>query len=208
MAQVLIFGDSISFGMWDELGGWPSRLMQHLNKQVISSDLEEFIATYAMGIPGNTSEDLVSRFEVEMNPRINTEQETTIIFAIGTNDSHLINPGKKNAVNLETFEHNLIRLYEMARHYAKNIYFVGLPMVDEKRTDPLFWMHERSYVNEEIKKYDAIIRKVTQDVGIGFIDIYSEFEVIDHAKLLSDGLHPNTEGHRVIFEKVLESIKV
>lgn len=208
MAQILVFGDSISFGMWDEIGGWPVRLMQHFNKRVIDSSLEEFIATYAIGIPGNTSDDLILRFESEMGSRINTEQETTIIFAIGTNDSHLINPGKKNAVDLETFEHNLTRLYEMARHYAKNIYFVGLPMVDEIRTDPLFWMHERSYVNEEIVKYDAIVRKVSQEVGAGFVDIYSEFEKNDHTKLLSDGLHPSSEGHKLIFEKVLQTIKI
>lgn len=208
MAQIIIFGDSISFGMWDEMGGWPVRLMQYFNKRVIDSHLEEFIATYVLGIPGNTSDDLILRFESEMNPRINTEQETSIIFAIGTNDSHLINPGRKNAVALENFEHNLIRLYEMSRHYAKNVYFVGLPMVDEEKTEPLFWMHERSYVNEEVKKYDAIVRKVSEELGVTFIDIYSEFEKQDHTKLLSDGLHPSSEGHRVIFEKVLESVKI
>lgn len=208
MAQIIIFGDSISFGMWDEMGGWPVRLMQHFNKRVIDSHLEEFIATYVLGIPGNTSDDLILRFESEMNPRINTEQETSIIFAVGTNDSHLINPGRKNAVALENFEHNLTRLYEMARHYAKNVYFVGLPMVDEQRTDPLFWMEERSYLNEEVKKYDAIVRKVSEELGVTFIDIYSEFEKQDHTKLLSDGLHPSSEGHAVIFEKVFRSLSI
>lgn len=208
MAQIIVFGDSISFGMWDQMGGWPVRLMQHFNKRVIDSNLDEFIATYAIGIPGNTSDDLILRFEGEMNPRINTEQETSIIFAIGTNDSHLINPGRKNAVALENFEHNLTRLYEMARHYAKNVCFVGLPMVDEERTDPLFWIHERSYINDEVKKYDAIVRKVSQEVGASFIDIYSEFEKQGHAKLLSDGLHPNSHGHKIIFEKVLEGLYI
>lgn len=208
MAQILVFGDSITFGMWDEMGGWPVRLMQHFNKRVIDSDLEEFIATYSLGIPGNTSEDLISRFEVEMNPRINTEQETTILFAIGTNDSHIINPGGKNAVDTATFEHNLRRLYEMAKHYTKQIYFVGLPMVDEKKTNPLFWMKDRSYTNEQIEKYDQIIKTVATEVGVPFIDIYSEFAKGDHSKLLADGLHPNSEGHKVMFETVLQSLTI
>lgn len=206
MAQIVIFGDSITFGMWDESGGWPVRVNQYYTKRVLESNLEEFISVYGMGIPGNTTEDLLTRFEFEMTQRINLEQVTTIIFAIGVNDSHFINTHGDHAVALEVFEHNIRRLYELAKKYAQHIAFVGLTMVDESKTHPLYWIVDRSYRNQWIEKYDQIIRSVCDEKEIPFIDIFSEYKNNNHHELLSDGLHPNTNGHKLIADKVIEHL--
>ncbi len=38
--------------------------------------------------------------------------------------------------------------------------------------------------------------------NVDFIDIKTEFIRRDYKKLLEDGVHPNTEGHKVIYEIV------
>jgi lysophospholipase L1-like esterase len=42
---------------------------------------------------------------------------------------------------------------------------------------------------------------------LSFIDLYDYFTKKNYKKLLSDGLHPNTEGHEVIYTKVLSKLK-
>ena len=72
MEKIGIWGDSITFGAGDsEKGGWVNRLDEDLEVEI-----------HNLGIGGDRSYDLISRFEVEcekMEPDI-------ILFAIGTND--------------------------------------------------------------------------------------------------------------------------
>ena len=55
-----IFGDSIAWGAYDEMGGWANRL-----KQYFSEDKENYIEVYNLGVSGDNSEKLLKRFFVE-----------------------------------------------------------------------------------------------------------------------------------------------
>ena len=62
MAHYLIFGDSITQGFNDLTGGWVQRLRESLT-------LDDFVIN--LGVSGDTSDGLLARFEVELNPIIN-----------------------------------------------------------------------------------------------------------------------------------------
>src|SRR3989338_9595652 len=98
MVQILIFGDSITYGAWDIEGGWVQRLRKYLDKKVINSNYEEYYITYNLGISGDISGDIIKRFKKETEDRLNDKEhnESVIfIFAIGTNDCLFINKTKK-----------------------------------------------------------------------------------------------------------------
>ena len=78
--NVLVFGDSIGLGLWDENGGWVGRLTEFLVKKSIASDLDEDYEIYNLGVSGDTTEGLVERFEFETRYRVG-ESETAIIFS-------------------------------------------------------------------------------------------------------------------------------
>ncbi len=54
----------------------------------------------------------------------------------------------------------------------------------------------RSFITKE--KYDGIIKSLCDREGIRFVEMFNLLENQD----LSDGLHPNTTGHKKIFIKM------
>jgi lysophospholipase L1-like esterase len=49
-----------------------------------------------------------------------------------------------------------------------------------------------------------IIKKVAQKSGLGVVDNYS---VLREKKLFTDGVHPNSEGSRIIAQQVYREIR-
>ncbi len=64
------------------------------------------------------------------------------------------------------------------------------------KTMPVSWI-DLFYTNENIKKYNKITEEVCRENNIPILDI-GPLNIED----FYDGLHPNAEGHRKIFEKV------
>ena len=59
------------------------------------------------------------------------------------------------------------------------------------------------YRNEYVKEYDAEIKKMCKENHIPFIDLFGAFSKTNYKALLDrDGLHPNSQGHKKIFEIV------
>ncbi len=201
--RILIFGDSIAYGAWDREGGWAWRLRKFLDEKTLSEP-ESYFLVYNLGVSGDTTEDLLERFEFETEQRIKEKEDTTIIFAIGGNDSTFNNNKNKCHVSQEKSKKNIQKLIKLAAKYAAKILFIGLFPADESKTIPIPWARNKSYKNEYIIQYDKIIKSVCQENSVLFIGIFEEFMNSDYKNLLEDGQHPNSEGHRKIFEIVKE----
>ncbi len=196
MARILVFGDSITYGAWDKDGGWVDRLKKFLHEKVLSNS--KYFLVYNLGISDDTTEDLLERFESETKKRIKEEEKNIIIFSIGTNDSQYMHKTKTLRIKAEIFQQNIRKLINLAKKYSDCIVFTGLLLVDETKTDPIPWVPEKSYKNEYIKQFNEILRSVCKEEKLFFIDLSIEKD------LLYDGVHPNTEGHKQIFERVKE----
>ena len=159
-------------------------------------------SVYNLGISGDTTEDLMERFEFETKQRLHKEDEIIFIFAIGINDSQFICSKNNFSVLTNKFQKNIEQLIKFSKKMSSKTVFVGLTPVDEKKTIPIPWSTDKSYKNEYIKKYDNIIKSICQENNIHFIDMFSEFNKLNYKKLLEDGLHPNSEGHQKMFKIV------
>lgn len=202
MKNILVFGDSITYGKSDAEGGWVARLRSFLEQK------DPDTKVYNLGIPGDTTADLLLRFSAETRARLREDSETMIIFAIGINDSCFIHSQNGLAVNPKQFQSNLSQLVEQAKVFSSNIIFIGLTPVDESKTAPDSWNADKSYRNESIAAFDRIIKTACTEREIPFIETWEKFKNLDYRKLLSDGLHPNTEGHKLIFETVKEAVSL
>ncbi|MCX6740213.1 MAG: GDSL-type esterase/lipase family protein [Candidatus Parcubacteria bacterium] len=197
MSQILIFGDSITYGASDLEGGWVSRLRKYVDQKGLT-DPDYYNLVYNLGISGNNTTDLLKRFEFEVQQRIKEEGETVIIFLIGTNDSQLFK-GKFRTEPVQ-FENNLQQLYVLAQKYSQKVIFVGLFPIDESKTSPVAWHKEKFYKIENIKNNNDTIRKFCEKNGLLFIEIFENFINQDYKSLLDDGIHPTTLGHEKMFE--------
>ena len=193
--RVCIFGDSIIWGAFLPFrGAWSNLLRNHLE------NIDNKFAVYDLGIDSDTSRDVLNRFEAEATAR----QPEILIFAVGVNDSANREPGHKNLVSLDSFRKNIEQLIEKGKTFTEKILFVGLAKGDDSLTQPLPRSTTgKSYSKEDVKKYNEVIREVCGSRDVKFVDIYNKLEDKD----FDDGLHPNLEGHKKIFELVKEGLE-
>jgi lysophospholipase L1-like esterase len=197
MTRILVFGDSVVWGSEDlDCGGWADRFKLWFKRT------GKFNEVFNLGNPGDNSEWLLERMEGECTARLEQEYRNrdAIIIQIGKNDLSI----RKNAfmVSPEKFRENIQKLIELSGKHSSNIIFVGLTPINETKTNPIPWNTDVFYKGENIRKYNEIIKSVCAENKIRFIDIYEKFAKIDYKKLLEDGLHPNSEGHKMIFNIV------
>jgi len=199
--KILVFGDSDAYGAWDYEGGWAERLRKELNKKVIDTSQKFYCTLYNLSISGTTTESLLKRFEFEIKQRIDKNEKIIIIFAAGANDT--IKDRKGNIwTEPAKFTKNINKILALARKYSDDVVYVLPVPIDESRTNPVFWDADVNYRNARLKKYSEIIKSACAKNGVQFIDIFEKWIVADYKKLLEDGVHPNSEGHKLIFEEV------
>lgn len=194
MARILVFGDSIAWGAWDlEKGGWVNRLRLSLDEKNIS-DSDFYCTVYNLGISGDTSDDILRRFEFEAQQRL--KEDVIFLIGVGINDSAWVHSKNDFLVSLDAFKENIRKLISLARKFSSKIIFIGLIGVDESKVDPIPWDPDKSYKNEYVKKYDDLLEKICNDENVYYIKLFGKIP----KEFLEDGVHPNSEGHKMIFE--------
>jgi len=190
---ICIFGDSITHGVLDEeMGGWANRLMLFFwnNWDKYKTNV------YHLGIDGDTSTELLSRFDVEARSR----QPNIVIFAIGINDS-VFWKDNREMISETDFAKNIEKLIEKAHKHTKEVIFISLTPVVDKILQPYKESESnKCYSNERTGKFARILERVCVAENMHHISITSVISEGD----LPDGLHPDARGHEKIFEKVKE----
>jgi len=203
MAQILVFGDSITYGAWDKEGGWMQRLRKFLDEKNLSEP-NFYCLVYNLGVSGDTTDDLLERFKFEIEQRMREKENTTIIFSIGGNDAAFVISKNRCQVPQEKFRENIQKLIKLSEKYASKILFIGLIPTDESKTVPIPWAPDLSCKNKYIVQYDKTIKSICQENKILFVDVFDKFMNFDYKNLLEDGQHPTSDGHQKIFEIIKE----
>ena len=178
MAYYVVFGDSIGCGEGDPQGGWVNLLAEKRSVKNLSID-------------GATTENYVKNFPT------NIDKNLTIIIALGVNDAAMI--------SLENYRENLIQLIKLAKKYTQKIIFIGPATVDQVKVDPVPWAPEISYKTNNVQQYSETMSQAARKEKIKFIDLFNQLPP-EYIKTLDDGVHPNHQGHQMIFEVINQYI--
>ena len=168
-----VFGDSVTQAAYVDVG-WVDLLRKHLE----GTYKEDLINVFNLGIGGDTTGDMLKRFSNEVVSR----NPTAIIFAVGINDTKAHDPKR--------FENNMKELIKQAKEYTTDIACIGLVLGDWKGTDP--------FSTDRTTHYNHILEEVVHVEGCRFIPLQGKLDAID----FQDGLHPNEQGHRKMFEVI------
>jgi lysophospholipase L1-like esterase len=196
MTQILAFGHSVTYGKGDTEGGWTQRLDRELKNFNIENKV------YNLGIPGNTTKQLLDRSE-ELNRRIYPEADALILIQIGAND--LQKEEGELRVPPRKFEENLQKIISKAKDLSNHVMLIG----DGYTTieDSLPWAPEKKVKDERAKKYHLIREKVAEKEETRYLSIRRNWTKEKWKSYLHDGVHPNNRGHQEIRKMVSKELE-
>lgn len=198
--RVLVFGDSITQGYWDTAGGWVDKLRKHYDELQVQDFDKDQPTIFNLGISADNSPNILARAEAEVRVRTRHNVLPIVIVQIGINDSCAEPSG--NMVPIEEYKSNLEKIIVTLRLISSKLIFVGLSACNEAKTTPVSW-GEYHYTNKSIKAYEDQMKSVADAASLPFIPVFDEFtKAMQTRELLADGLHPNNDGHEVIFDIV------
>lgn len=202
---ILAFGDSITYGAFDfDNGGWIQRLRIFLDQKIKSDPDKYFFIVYNLGIDGHTTQDWLPIFKGELETRMKIvkkyNEPAVIILALGGNDASFIVNKNRNKVSEDKFKNNIKRFIKISRKSTKNIILLGISPCEPSK-NPAFDNGNLIFKNEYIIRYNKILKSVSEEENIKFIDIFDKIKNIKDFTSF-DGAHLNSEGHKIIFETV------
>ena len=198
--KLIIIGDSGVYGWGDkEGGGWCERLRQKWLR------LENAPIIYSLGVRGDGLEKVAKRYKAEWETRGELRRKVPegLLLSIGLNDTARI--GREDGrpqLSEDAFKFGLKRLASEIKEEV-DLMVLGLTAVNEAKMPftECLW-----YSNKSCSLYEKKIEETCLDLNIPFLSIHEKMtKLLSFKNLLSsDGIHLNTEGHKWIYNQIIE----
>ena len=137
------------------------------------------------------------------------EFTNTVILSIGVNDTQVFNEEPKN--NIEQYKLNIEKIAKFITDNECNLIILGLTRIESD--EKFLWKLNKYYDNDIISEYDRDLKlildydeelkKLCKNNKIKYIPMQEVLEKVDFI----DGLHPNHNGHKKIFEYIIGEIR-
>jgi len=204
MLKILCFGDSITLGEKDlEQGGWADRLKKDYFAQFVDSQTQK-ITLYNLGIAGETTDGLVRRFDIELRARNIKNQKLIVVFAYGAND--IVIHKNKNIVPESYYINNLKHCIESAKTFKADILLLNLLPIAGS-IEGTVNQHGKLRFDHDIQAYNFIIKKLSHEMNCEYLDLYASFAENNKEQYLSsDGVHPNSKGHKLLYQEIKQKL--
>jgi len=193
--NICVFGDSIAWGSCAKRG-WVDMLKEYF---YIPGGEEMQYTIFNLGIAANTSREILKRINKEAGARA----PDMIIISIGINDAAFDHSKNEHWVSLKQYRKNLLKIIKVAQECAKKAIFIGLHIIDDSRADPAVFDKNLTYKTEYTKNYEKALEEVCVNHNIELIKTMDVFTKDD----LFDGVHPNSQGHEKLFNKIYPEVE-
>jgi acyl-CoA thioesterase-1 len=185
--RLLFFGDSLVAGAGDPAGaGWVGRVVAG----AFTSGLA--LTAYNLGVRGETSEQVASRWRAEALPRLLPGADCRIVLSFGTNDTSVEHDRVR--VKADRSLAALATILEEAATIGLPSLVVGPAPVDEPGH------------NGRIRSLSGSFAEVCAERGVPFVSVVEPLlaSVVWMEQVAAgDGAHPGAEGYDALAELVL-----
>ena len=178
--RLCVLGDEITLGVGDERClGWLGRVMSRVERDIP-------IYTMPLGIPGDTSSNLLERWEKDCFPRFSNDSENKLVINLGVGDI-------TREISSTRSRLNLANMLDSIYSYDIDVLVIG--------PSPLPYV-EQSAIRELSAGYESVCERR----GIKYIDTFTP--LCEHDQWLSDfnvgdGIHPGQTGYGLLAWLVL-----
>lgn len=204
MDRIVFAGDSVTDmgsaqpvgeGLFDNVGRSYVRVIENMLAVYYP---EVKVRVTNSGISGNTSRDLLARFDrdvVDLNP-------DWVSICIGINDvwRQFDSPAQPDAaVLLNEYRENLTKMIEKVKTSAKGIFILSPYYMEPNRDDMM---------RRRMDEYGAVCRELSEKYGCMFVDfqkMYEDYCKIRHSSYIAwDRVHPNQIGATLMAREFLK----
>ena len=206
--SIVFIGDSVTDcgrkrpygnGLWEGTGNGYVRLIESF---LVAFYPELNISVTNMGTNGNTSYDLINRFDkdaIELKP-------DHLIICIGINDvwRHFDEPTVKmnhNHVPLDEYKDNLLKMVNKAKENNIDVLLMTPYYLETNKED---------LMRKMMDEYSAKVKEVAKETNVDCIDLQAAFENILKyrypASITWDRIHPGYSGGMIIAKEYLKYI--
>ncbi|MCC3301709.1 SGNH/GDSL hydrolase family protein [Arthrobacter sp. zg-Y895] len=192
--RIVVAGDSIAYGRGDGCGtGWAGMLQKaHLARN------PEQHRYFNLSIPGIGTAEMSRIVRTEIQFRT----PDLVILSYGINDSRRIgSPDGPRPATPEQVADGFAANVEHLRTMGAAVCAVGLIPPDTSRTTPIFGDY---FDAEPAREVEMHLAKTCGGLGVPRVLLWDLFT--DAPERLTDGLHPDAEGHAAIFRRLQETL--
>ena len=199
--RIYFFGDSITLGANDsQKMGWPGRLTQGLTQGLMQD--ERGVATYNLGINGDTSQHIRERWRGEVEAR-NRNATGLLVFAFGFNDASIAEDGEFQVPLADSIE-NARTIITEAQQVSK-VLWIGPTPLDESVNPMVTPYATWKMYNLTLAEYDQAYAKLAESLAVPYLQLFPEF--LQSSRYLAalnsdDKVHPGDDGYQMIAERV------
>jgi lysophospholipase L1-like esterase len=199
-SRIFLNGDSVTYGYWDEYGGWANRFKVKA--------MREFMWKYEvvnLALGNQTLDTIVDRLPSQISPY--GRARNLGVFMIGGADAAIQKGATEPKHPLPEFKQSLRALGDLVCRHRITPMFVGPYEIDDSLTNPDEFTGTRR-TNALYAEYADAVREFAADIDAPYVEL-NQMNSRPVAEVVSwDHLHPSEEGHRLIAEDVYDAVKV
>lgn len=214
MAQILIMGASTAYGVGGPHGGWADMIKLQLHEEMYGNEtMTEAHEVHIFAKPDATVQFILDTYEHYIADYHRDNRKTIVVLSIGMNDTKAIDRPDNYINTPQSYTDSMISLLNSLGSVTDSVLCIGFSPVDEVRTSPKLnpFTGKYSYFsNERIQKFNLALKEAVDASTANSIYI----DLTERVKngwiegcLSVDGLHPNDDGHRRIFNAIMPEIK-
>ena len=195
--KIVFLGDSVTYGVRPEEGVRD----EHIFAALVESQLKRKFSAIEVvnsGVPGNNTRDVFARLKRD----VLVHRPSYVFVMLGLNDAHLVDQGlarKGPRVPLAEFKRNMKKIVARCQKGETKVVLLTPNPITRRYIHSGVGLYRGREMNFLLRDYVGAIMACALQSGTPVIDIFSMSEhERDLDELLSDGMHPNTLGHRVI----------
>ena len=178
----------------EERRGWAGRLT------ILPPAVGKTIGFYNLGVGGDTTDMILSRWRAECEARILPEFEGALIISFGLNDAAEVE-GEGLRLPLEQTIRNVTTAATEMKAWKSTIWVGPTPVVEammpmNPRPGVVLW-----HQNSRLSELDATYARIADELDIPYMGIFHQlFTNDDYLRSLQqrDGLHPSGAGYAIM----------
>lgn len=203
MPRITIDGSSTAYGLWGgPQGGWADRVKRAHMPDALGADGKRPLWTvHNLAVSFRTIEEICHELPEFMYRYSRGDKALVGVAMVGQVESRFPGGGVEQAVPPQRFSKALHTLASATMGETSSLVLVGATPIFPSRIESFGRFHD-TYDLDERMAYDAIVRAVATERGIPYVSVMSPLLTMERAGervMDDDGLHPNAQGHTVIY---------